>query len=142
MDEQLHVRKELETFIEIPDVLYTLLLEFVGLYEWSDLKRIPLGVMCTCMLDVIIYDIHGMLITHCERRLRMCDKVYVTRSTGKYGDKFTFKLTIDDKPHELFHGHWELIDNIDTILFKPGWCSKILFKPGWFSKILFYPIES
>ena len=43
------IRKELEIFIEIPDVLYTLLLEFVGLYEWSDLQNIPLGVTCTCI---------------------------------------------------------------------------------------------
>ena len=123
MDEQLHVRKVLEDFIEMPAVLFTLLLEFVWSYEWSDLKHIPLGVTCTCILDVTIH-MNGTLARWCKKELRRCDKVYVTRQKGEYGSKFTFKFTIDGKSYELFHGSRMCVD---TVVFVINEYSRVVF---------------
>ena len=118
-------RKVLETFIEIPDVLYTLILKFVGPYEWSDLKNIPLGVTCTCMLNVIIH-MGGTLTMWCKGKLRRCDKVYVMRWKSEYGNTFTFKLTIDGKSYELLYG---VINTYDEIVFRPDLNTAVFFVP-------------
>ena len=122
MDEQLYIRKVLETFIEIPDVLYTLILKFVGPYEWKDLETIPLGVTCTCMLDVTIY-MYGMLTMWCKKKLYRCDKIYVTRWADTHGSEFTFKLTIDGKSYELLHG----MAYVNAMEFKTGKYSRVVF---------------
>ena len=123
--EQRYIRNELETFIEIPDVLYTLILKFVGLYEWNDLQSIPRGVICTCILDVTI-NMHGTLTMWCKKKLNRCDKVYVIRRKEWYGSKFTFNLTIDGKSYELLHGKRQYINSIK---FKTGEHSRVFFVP-------------
>ena len=122
--EQLHVRNALEDFIEIPDVLYTLLLEFAGPYEWSDLKHIPLGVTCSCILDVIIYMTDAIMMKRNVIKRRWC-KVYVTRWKGESMDVFTFRLTIDEKSRELSQGNMAIIRGIHNIEFTTGQFSRV-----------------
>ena len=126
--EQAPTRKILETFIEMPAVLYTLILKFVGPYEWSDLKHIPRDVMCTCMLDVNII-MHGTLTRWHKMELHRCDKVYVMRWKGKYGSLFTFNLTIDGKSYGLFCGIMETSD-------------KIVFRTSLYAGVVFVPVVS
>ena len=101
--EQLYIRKELEDFIEMPVVLYTLLLEFVGPYEWINLNQIPRGVTCTCMLNMHIL-VRGKMVLGNIRKLVLYNcKVDVIRTEWVYeevDDEEVDDKEVDDEEYE------------------------------------------
>ena len=134
--EQLYIRKELEDFIEMPDVPYTLILEFVGPYEWSDLKHIPRGVICTCMLNLYIY-VGGKMVLGNIKKLKLYNvKVDVMRTKwineedddDVFKDDFAFKLIIGRILYTLTYGVALACDSVDHILFVTGSSSSVIFR--------------
>ena len=142
--EQAPVRKGLKAHIKLPVVLYILILEFVGPYEWSDLKHIPRGITHRCRLGISI-EIHGgsrWLQPYLDEKIKV---IYVTRwdrkSSDRFArassDRFTFTLLIHGKSHKFSNGVIESArTGNDTMVFKTGRFSSIVFRQWYYPMML------
>ena len=117
---QLQVWKILEEWSDLPAVLYTLLLKFVGSYGWGNFGRIPYGVTCTCVLNMDINVRRRMVLGNIKRLKLYNVKVDVMRTEGFNEDEFTFKCTIGGIPRTLTPGIMCVHNSLNRIWFITG----------------------
>ena len=124
---QLQVWKVLEEYSDLPDVLRTLLLKFVGSYEWSNIGHIPYDVTCECMLYMNI-EVSGAMVLGNIKKLNLLNcKVGVIRTKGIKEDEFTLKCIIGGIPRTFTPGIMSIHIVPDRMWFITGrFCGMII----------------